>query len=149
MRLQTRMVQVASQKPGTQFRQGRCAKVGLEASRVAHKFHPLISLWISRYGRGWRHLVLRTNLALVGRVHRCVAKPPVSNVTEVIPNKPDVIPNTVSNAVSDKAGTARRRCACRPVWSRWHHKSQALNSGRDDALRSVSRHLVLPTNSIL
>ena len=51
-RLQTRMVQVASQKPGTQFRQGRCAKVGLEASRVAHKFHPLISLWISRYGRG-------------------------------------------------------------------------------------------------
>jgi hypothetical protein len=38
------------------------------------------------------------NLALVGRVHRCVAKPPVSNVTEVIPNKPDVIPNTVSNA---------------------------------------------------
>ena len=25
------------------------------------------------------------NLALVGRVHRCVAKPPVSNVTEVIP----------------------------------------------------------------
>ena len=47
------------------------------------------------------------NLALVGRVHRCVAKPPVSNVTAVIPNKPDVIPNTVSNAVSDKAGTAK------------------------------------------
>ena len=43
------------------------------------------------------------NLALVGRVHRCVAKPPVSNVTEVIPNKPDVISNTASNAVSDKA----------------------------------------------
>ena len=47
------------------------------------------------------------NLALVRRVHRCVAKPPVSNVTEVIPNKPDVIPNTVSNAVSNKAGTAK------------------------------------------
>jgi len=31
------------------------------------------------------------NLALVRRVHRCVAKPPVSNVTEVLPNKPDVI----------------------------------------------------------
>src|SRR5262249_58609515 len=48
------------------------------------------------------------NLALVGRVHRCVAKPPVSNVTEVIPNKPDVMPNTVSNAVSNKAATATR-----------------------------------------
>ena len=47
------------------------------------------------------------NLALVGRVHRCVAKPPVSNVTEVIPNKPDVIPNTVSNVVYNKAGTAK------------------------------------------
>ena len=47
------------------------------------------------------------NLALVRRVHRCVAKPPVSNVTAVIPNKPDVIPNTVSNAVSNKAGTAK------------------------------------------
>ena len=47
------------------------------------------------------------NLALVGRVHRCVAKPPVSNVTAVIPNKLDVIPNTVSNAVSNKAGTAK------------------------------------------
>jgi hypothetical protein len=69
-------------------------------------------------------------------MHRCVAKPPVSNVTEVIPNKPDVIPNTVSNAVSNKAGTAKT--ATRLQTRMVQVASQKLNSGRDDAPRSVS-----------
>ena len=63
------------------------------------------------------------NLALVGRVHRCVAKPPVSNVTEVIPNKPD----TVSNTVSNKAGTAKTATRLQTRMVQWHHKSQALS----------------------